>query len=94
MTRYTQILIAEHDSVFASSFPQNGKFCAYIGMMDRKPSGWEFPRDLLTSEPIYNDAEAAKDAAKKIIADVKADYWQKREDYGPNGDATTPGFFK
>lgn len=21
-------------------------------------------------------------------------YWQRREDFGPNGDATTPGFFK
>ena len=94
MTAYTAMLIAENDSVYASSWPQDGKYCLYIGMMDKAPSGWERPRDLLTSKPIFDSADAAKQAGEKIIADVKAAYYQMREDHGPNGDATTPGFFK
>ena len=94
MTLYTQMLIAENETVYASSWPKDGKFCLYIGMMDEAPSGWQRPRDLLTSEPIYDTAIAAREAGEKIIAEVRAAYWQYREDHGPNGDATTPGFFQ
>ena len=72
MTRLTALIIQGNDTVYASSYgPIDGKFGLYIGMMDESPSGSQRPRDLLTSEPIYPTAVAAKAAAIKIIADVR-----------------------
>src|ERR1017187_6693524 len=54
MTRLTAAIIQGDERVFASAFgPINGKYGLYVGTIDEAPSGWERPRDLLTSEPIY-----------------------------------------
>jgi len=34
-----------------------------------------------------------EDCNTKIMA-LMGEYYQRRADFGPNGDATTPGFFK
>ena len=82
MTRLTAAIIQADDRVYASAFgPINGKYGLYVGTIDEAPSGWERPRDLLTSEPIYETAEAAKDAAESLIRSVR----------NPNPTAPTGG---
>lgn len=74
MTRLTAILIAQDPEVYSSSYgPINGKFGLYIGTLEETPSGCKRPRDLLTSEPIYDSAAAAQGAGDSIIASVKAE---------------------
>jgi hypothetical protein len=68
----------QDESAFASSYgPVEGKFGVYVGMMDESPSGYQRPRDLLTSKPIYNSAEEAKGEAERILAGIK--------EWGKNG---------
>lgn len=72
MTRLTAILIAGNDTVYASSYgPVDGKFGLYIGMTEETPSGFQRKRDLLSSNPVYLTAKAAKEAAEKIITEVR-----------------------
>jgi hypothetical protein len=73
MTRLTAELIKNDPEVYASAFgpDEAGKFGLYIGTFSESPSGWKRPRDLLTSEPIYDTAEAAKLAGEKVLTDVR-----------------------
>lgn len=72
MTRLTAIIIAGNDSAYASSYgPIDGKFGLYISMIDEAPSGFQRPRDLLTSEPIYETSDLAKSAGDAIISKVR-----------------------
>lgn len=72
MTRLTALRIQSDEKVFASSFgPIEGKFGLYIGTYDLTPSGSPRPRDLISSEPTFETAEAAKAAAEAVIAEVK-----------------------
>jgi hypothetical protein len=65
-------LIRCDERVYASSYgPVDGKFGLYIGTVNESPSGWERPRDLLTSEPKYASAEEAKKAAESIIEELR-----------------------
>lgn len=74
MTRLTIALIVGNNSVYASFYgPVNGKFGLYIGMMDESPSGFKRPRDLVTSEPIYDSSKSAESAAKKLIKQIRKD---------------------
>jgi hypothetical protein len=71
MTRLTAMLLQEDPKVYASSYgPIDGKYSLYVGTIDEAPSGFERPRDLLTSQPIYATAEEAEAAAEKVIRDV------------------------
>lgn len=67
------MVIAENPKVEASAYgPINGKFGLWVGTWDETPSGCERMRTLLTSEPIYATADAARAAADALIRDVKA----------------------
>lgn len=51
--------------------PVDGKYGLYVGTLDETPSGSQRPRDLLTSQPIYETAEAAQCAGEKLIAQIR-----------------------
>jgi hypothetical protein len=71
MTNLTLMLL-QRDDVYGSSYgPTEGKFGLYVGFMDESPSESPRPRTLLTSEPIYETAEAAKAAAEDVIAKAR-----------------------
>lgn len=41
-----------------------------------------------------DDRQIREALACASLMDKQREEWQRREDFGPNGDATTPGFFK
>jgi hypothetical protein len=72
ISRLTAVRIASDPEVYASSFgPIEGKYGLYIGTYDEAPSGWKRPRDLMTSDPIYDTPEAAKIAGEGVIRELK-----------------------
>lgn len=72
MTRLTALLLATDPGVHSAAFgPIEGKYGLYVGTIDETPSGCGRLRTLLTSEPVYESAEAAKAAADALIAEAK-----------------------
>ncbi len=74
MTRLTAMWIYSNVDVEALAYgpdKDTGKFGVYIGAYDESPSGFKRPRPLLTGEPRYDTAEAAKAAGEAIIREVR-----------------------
>lgn len=74
MTRLTALIIQTNSTVFCEAiepYIRNGKFGFYIGCIDELPSGCERPRDLISSESIYDTKEEAKLAGDQLIEEIK-----------------------
>ena len=72
ISRLTAVLIINDPEVYAASYgPFNGKFGLYVGTMNYSPSGQPRPRDLVTSEAVYESAEEAKRAAELVIQTIR-----------------------
>jgi len=72
MSRLTAMIIRGDERVYASAYgPIEGKYGICIGTFDEFPSGSLRPRDLLTSKPTYDTADAATKAGETIIASVR-----------------------
>lgn len=74
MTRLTALIIQQDENVYAMAYgPVENKFGFYIGTFDESPSGNMRPRDLLTSKPIYDDADMAQSAGSGVITQCRQD---------------------
>ncbi len=73
MKMLTALLIQSDPSVTASAIgPINGKFGIHVEMIDKAPSGFERQRTLLTSDPIYETADAAILVGQRVIDEVRS----------------------
>jgi hypothetical protein len=73
MTLLTALIICNPDNkIYGDSYgPIEGKYGLAIVFDDPTPSGCSRPRVLLESDPIFENPQAAKDEAEKIIKEVK-----------------------
>jgi hypothetical protein len=76
MTRLTAVLIklADEDGTLILSTYTAYPGCVgfYIGTMEETPSGYERPRDLVSSKPVYLLPAHALLAARMTVDEVKA----------------------